>query len=518
MLLGREAVETYRNTVSREPAQEHPDAIDELVSTTNQAIRFVARHQMEQALPLLQNAMHLIERAIETLSREERGARQALDACLVLSRLYLETGRLPQAREHTLGCRRLVPDLTPLPRTHPPEVVELVRTVDAHLARMPAIRVESTPSQCPVLLNGRELGTTPFEVRAPQGQYRVQVVCDVNDSGSLRSRVRELILGSESVTIRFDVNLDQAILSEENIILQYRSSSVARRRAHRDAETIGRQLHVSTVLHLSAQASGWRLDRVRVHDGRPSASVWLSESPSAQEASLAIEALRVGRSLDLSGSEPRVVVPWAPDEAGAPPRAQGDVDHGQGVGSAAHQSYETDAYTNGGRIASGLSLSILGLGAISAGIYSHRQANSAAVRLRGSNRLVVGFVDMVDSFDGARRRNLILSGSAALFLSAGIPLLARRHARTPWWSWTIGAAGLAAVFIGALVSAGSRQCLDADCLRRSAPETIGALLLAAGLPLVVLPFAQTTRRLNSREYRSVGLAASLDRVVFFGVF
>jgi hypothetical protein len=164
LLLGGEAVASYRDTVSREPSRLGADAFDELSQSTRRAIRHVALRQTEEARTLIANLLTSAERALDALNREEQGARAVLDACLSLARSYLENGSPEQAEEHALACRRLVPDLAPT-QTHPPDAGALER--DGH----PHARAIARSLQVPSVL---------AIVRVPEG-WRVDRVAMTGD-------------------------------------------------------------------------------------------------------------------------------------------------------------------------------------------------------------------------------------------------------------------------------------------------------------------------------------------------
>lgn len=487
LVLGGEAVSLYRDSVSREPSRLSADAFDELSQNTRRAIRHVALRETDEARLLIANLLASAERALDVLNRQEQGARAVLDACLSLARSYLESGSRDQAEEHALACRRLVPDLAPT-QTHPPEIHELLREVDARLARMRAsIRVESTPSSCPVFVNGRELGVTPFEIRAPQGAYRLQVVC-----GSEESRVHTLLLGSEPARVRIDVALDRFLRTEQQLALVYPDADSLARFAHEHVRVLAADLQLPNAVAITNVEGGWRVDRVSL-TGAVEASVWVPTSPTVQGSTMAIAALRERRSLDLTGEAPRERTAWTPAVVESPePVAASESD--RAVVSEGDVDVSSPARTTPTRLALGVAATTVGLAALGAGLAFRVQTRDAADALTGTTRLTPGYVGLLDDFESARRRGLAFAGVAGLTLSAGIPLLALRRETTPWWSWVLGAAGLGAITAGVITLLQDRECLDSDCAERSAPETRGALWLAGGLPLLVLPFAQLRGR------------------------
>ena len=507
LLLGGEAVASYRDTVSREPSRLGVDAFDELSSSTRRAIRHVALRQTEEARTLIANLLASAERALDALNREEQGARAVLDACLSLARSYLENGSPDQAEEHALACRRLVPDLSPT-QTHPPEIHELVRQVDARLSRMRAsIRVESEPSGCAVFVNGRELGISPFEIRAPQGSYRLQVRC-----GEEESRVHTLLLGSEPANVRIDVALDRVLRTEQQLTLIYPDLEAIERRAHEHARAIARALQVPSVLTIVRVTEGWRIDRVTV-TGEVEASTWVPVAPTVEAATLAIASLRERRSLDLTGPEPRERAPWRDAVATTTPDAPEPA-----VVEATSERVGLRR-TTPTRLALGVTSTAVGLGALAAGVLFHWRTNDSAEALDGAGRLTPGYVGLVDDFDQARRRSLAFTSVSGVVLTLGLSWLTLERETTPWWSWVLGAAGLGSVVVGVITSLGDRSCLDQDCTRRDAPETAGIAWIAGGLPLLALPFVQLVRGSRSTTERTtLSWSIQQNRVTLLGSF
>lgn len=514
VLTGTAAVEMYRDTVSREAMESRPDALDRLADLTRRATLHVARRQMEHAQPLLEEAMHEIERALDTLSQEEAGARRVLDACLLMARWYVETNQEASAMEHTLGCRRLVPDLSPSPRTHPPEVIRMVQAVDARLTRLPSLRIASDPEGCGVLLNSRSLGITPFEIRVPQGAYRVQLVCEAG-GGVSRSRVHEIVLGTEPAVLAFDMVLESVLTTRDQIRLRYQTEQSVEEWAHEHAVEIGRQLRMPEVVHMSRHGGGWRIDRIRVGDASVRASIWLPLTPSVNVSTLASTALRELRSTDLTTTPPREAQPWSPPvEPSREPRAYVSAPSLSGTAANAKSPSEITRARLGG----GIALSLAGIGLLAGSLVYHLRTVSSGDDLSQMNRLTPGFGATVDSFDSSRRWALSLGSAAGLVLAGGLPLMLPRYTSVPWWSWGLGVVGAATTLVGALLSARTRGCLDADCTRRATPETGGVLALGVGIPLLMLPFIQLGRRLRRNDSVEVSWGVGASSVWVQGAF
>jgi hypothetical protein len=478
LVLGGEAVSLYRDSVSREPSRVSDDAFDELSQNTRRAIRHVALRETDEARLLIANLLASAERALDVLNRQEHGARAVLDACLSLARSYLESGSRDQAEEHALACRRLVPDLAPT-QTHPPEIHELLRDVDGRLARMRAsIRVESSPSSCPVFVNGRELGVTPFEIRAPQGAYRLQVVC-----GSEESRVHTLLLGSEPARVHIDVALDRVLRTEQQLALVYPDAESLARFALDHVRVLAADLQLPNAVAITNVEGGWRVDRVSL-TGNVEASVWVPTSPTVQGSTMAIAALRERRSLDLTGETPRDRAPWAPVVVQGPePVADPDADRHPTDDMEVDET--SPRRTTPTRLALGIAVTTVGLTALGAALAFRFQTRDAADALTGTTRLTSGYVGLVDDFESARRRGLAFAGVAGLTLSAGIPLMAPRRQTTPWWSWVLGAAGLGTITVGVITLLQDRESRLRLCPAFGARDPRGVVV--GGRPSIAHP-------------------------------
>src|ERR1700712_2697972 len=105
--------------------------------------------------------------------------------------------------------------------------------------RIGHLTVTSAPeSNCSVYLNGRHLGTTPFQLdRAAAGDYRVQVEC-----GRSVGRVHVVQLGDHAVSLLVDTQFDRTVASDPRLLLRYENRERAREQAVSHAILIGREV------------------------------------------------------------------------------------------------------------------------------------------------------------------------------------------------------------------------------------------------------------------------------------
>ncbi len=158
-------------TRSRPPQQLTESDLEALSRAVHEAIEHVAFGRTASAQKSVREVISRAERALESLNRETATARQILDACMSLVRSTLQTGTREHALEQAMRCRYLVPDLVPNRTSQPANVIGVLIEADDLLARMRIghLTVQSTPDpRCAVYLNGRHLGTTPFDSTAPQ--------------------------------------------------------------------------------------------------------------------------------------------------------------------------------------------------------------------------------------------------------------------------------------------------------------------------------------------------------------
>lgn len=324
------AVERFEQVHSASPALPEQDTVQDLARCMDEVLGLTAAGQAVRARSLGRACLGLAETALETLNRRTEAAQQVLDGCLYQIRALLDGHRVQRAsasdgaREaiaEARRCRTLVPDLAPTVRMHPPEVLDVVAQVDEELRHARStFRVTSNEPGCAVYLNGRRLGATPFvRVGLPGSVYRVQVEC-----GGVTGRVRRVQLGSDPVTLHVDERFDAAVHSESGRLqLIYGDSFDAAAHRLQDGRTIAAAVRASEVWLLTHEGeTHWRVDRVRIADGRVLASVRLSSTDPAQgiehdAAGRAVALLLEGESRDLSGPREERLDPWAPAIAAA---------------------------------------------------------------------------------------------------------------------------------------------------------------------------------------------------------
>ena len=137
------------------------------------------------------------------------------------------------------------------------------------------------------------------------------------------------------------------------------------------------------------------------------------------------------------------------------------------------------------------------------------------------------FIDTPANLDAARRWNDARVGvwATAAFggaaTSAAMPLLLPEYKRTPWWGWTLGAAGLGltgyAIYEGATMTSCPEpfvadQTAVRACVARGQEAGRIALALAGAAPLLTVPLVYLFRPLRAKPSISVSKDAAMVRL------
>ena len=477
--------------------------IDLWVERSRAAVRYLARADYKAARRELRAAQRLADRAAAELNREAARAQQVLDTCLFMVRAYVETKNPAEARRQARECRRLVPRVEPSAFRHTPEVRDLLAQVDEEMAtEAPGmLEVRSTASDCLVRINGVEFGRTPLsDIELPVGAYRMQVECEEEHRG----RIHRVGIQSGANVFAFDAALERAVRTRPVLHLEYDTPAAWGKRmdhASQVAAILGR----ANVLVLSDVSSG--VVRVDLSaEGYEAASAWVAVrdgKAEAEDVRRAVDALFQGRSVDFVGPHPIARASWRAEQAS-----------GVAVGAATAAAAEASSEHNGGvprprrqRIA-GWSLFGVGVASIGASVGLHVWRGELGDR----------FVDTPANLNAAQQWNDARIGvwTTAAFggaaTSAAMPLLLPNYERTPWWGWTLGAAGLGltgyAIYEGVTMTSCPEpyiadQAAVRSCVARGQEAGRVALALAGAAPLLTIPLVYLFRPLRAEPSLSV---------------
>ena len=477
--------------------------IDLWVERSRAAVRYLARADYKAARRELRAAQRLADRAAAELNREAARAQQVLDTCLFMVRAYVETKNPAEARRQARECRRLVPRVEPSAFRHTPEVRDLLAQVDEEMAsEAPGmLEVRSTASDCLVRINGVEFGRTPLsDIELPVGAYRMQVECEEEHRG----RIHRVGIQSGENVFAFDAALERAVRTRPVLHLEYDTPAAWGKRMDH-ASQVAAILGGANVLVASDVSSG--VVRVDLSaEGYEAASAWVAVrdgKAEAEDVRRAVDALFQGRSVDFVGRHPIARTSWRAEQAS-----------GVAVGAATAAATEASSERNGGvprprrqRIA-GWSLFGVGVASIGASVGLHVWRGELGDR----------FVDTPANLSAAQQWNDARIGvwTTAAFggvaTSAAMPLLLPNYERTPWWGWTLGAAGLGltgyAIYEGVTMTRCPEpyiadQAAVRSCVARGQEAGRVALALAGAAPLLTIPLVYLFRPLRAEPSVSV---------------
>ena len=512
---------------SRPPLTASDSDLDVLARAAREAIEHVAFGRTAAAQKSVREVILRAEKTLESLNRETATARHILDACLSLVRTALQTGRRDLAIEQATRCRRLVPDLVPSETNHPANVVGVLAEADNMLRRMHIghLAVRSAPeSNCSVYLNGRHLGTTPFQLeRAAAGDYRVQVEC-----GRTVGRVHVVQLGDQAVSLLVDTEFDRAVASDPRLALSYPNRDRLRELAVPHAIELGRAVQADDVVLVGVHNERAELLRVQVaqrklvarasvpwtprhgfsrplleaaiaalaegrFDGEPSVERTETATPPPEDKPVA----QVSPTLPLAALPPPVAAPpvqvapvvEVPDppalSAGERQRLRERRVRRAGLGLlgvsgalfVAGIAYEWRAQRLLDRLAR--------LG-VSNDVAQRDPSSDAALTDATSQQLA----QQQPKYDTASHLRWIGVAGGALATGA-TAMLVRPHSKMPRWSYSFFGIGLAIAGFGAYEIASSDTCqlssMNGPCRRPRDTAARGALLLSAAAPFLSVP-------------------------------
>jgi len=194
------------------------------------------------------------------IGRNETSARAAHDLCLYLVRAHLAERGQRAARDQVAVCMRLVPQMEPSERQHPPDVRQLYDEVLQGVVGNRAggvLTIEGGPSDpagCAIRLNGRLVGHTPsVQLALPAGDYAVQAECREGRPG----RVQHVSL-SRGARERLVVyaRLGQVLETQPTLSLVYDDARALEAGLHEDVALLGRTAGVARVLVVTDVGNG----------------------------------------------------------------------------------------------------------------------------------------------------------------------------------------------------------------------------------------------------------------------
>lgn len=431
------ALEAGGSRTSRVPDDATLDAWRAL---SRQAVRAIAQGEHAEGQAALARADQLVSGSLSAVARDEGRARTLLDTCMFGVRALAET-RDPHARAAALACRRMLPTLAPTPHLHPPEVLEMLSEAERTLAAAPAapLTITSDVGGCEVRLDGIVVGTTPLTLASvPPGTYELVV----ERPGEPHGRVHALSLDDQPRALAVDTAFEGALRTEGPLRLVYATLDEALAQRGDHALAIARMLGADE-LWLVAAGEADLVEHLDAHTGAPIAVDRTASDRTYAGARLSpprrteAEQALGGTLLALGGAA------WITSLALLAPA--------QSYGTLATQPLPTD----------------------------------------------VDYLDRRARWEGWETPILVLGAIGPALAAASLPFLVEHEDEVPWWSWTLGAAGVVALGVGVGLAASAPTCgherPTEECVAGTAQLDAGVATLAAGLTLVTLPLTHVLR-------------------------
>ena len=495
-------VEDYHSV---EPSAVESDRIEELRAAVTALEEHAALRHRDAARREAERIRELSEGLSSALAEQSEVAERLFAACIAEAWLHVQLREREEARQILQQCRELHPDSAINPLTVAPPVVEMLREIDAELARRPtfALTLSGVPSGCELRMDGRRRATAPEPIAGiVPGEHRIEVVCE----GLRRRRIHRVIVGAENRTLPLDVRFDDVLRTRPNALgespevrLDYVSESDERDQRVTDALTLAGLLEASDVVLVSRESRGLRFDRVEVSARAVRASVIVDPATFAGATVLrAATALLENESVDLTGPSPVAIRAWPAGASAAVAGGGGSVGGGGASGGA------SDAAPIAGVI-----LALTGAAAIGVAWGTYSIAADAGGAMAGSSPSNPDWIANRGTRSSVIGASFGLSIGGAALATASLPLwLPQTPGEVPWWSVVIGVAG-----IGAMIPAFIYLPADGILRDERTPylrydtELYGTMWLAMGTPLLAVPVVYLIRLLTDP---AVAASASLD--------
>jgi hypothetical protein len=378
-----------------------------------------------------------------------------------------------------------------------------------------------------VWLRGQNVGATPAVVPGLlPGRADLQVECAAGQAG----RVHRVNFRAGRNLVTIDTRFEQAVQTSGRLRLAY--ASPRELAAHRvdDALTIGRAVGVAELLLVSLddERAAAVVERIDVARGvvRGRASIGLRGGAlEARELAAARQALAAESPAAIGGAALAEDVASSSRDAAlaAPVVAAPRSGEGGAVGGAVSavtpsaEARDDDGTPRGARLVAGVALGVIGAGGLAGGWVFYGVSRADLARLRAAFAGDPDFDARASAFDDATLLTYALGVPGGVLLTAAVPLLLPASEGVPWWSWSLGALGVAGVAVGgwALAQEGTADGVNADGsirLRRTA--SLGVMLGLSALPLLAVPLTHGIRALGAGETAQAEVSIAAGGAVF----
>ena len=467
-----------------------------------------ARHGLELAAfgrhrSMLRLANELLGAADDHLAgvgRDNQIATQLGDLCLFALRARLQSRRVRDLRPAAEQCLRLVPDLSPNPNLHPPEVRRLLDEARRGLehGRAGRLRVQARPHdppQCAIRVNGRRVGQTPVaELPLPDGPVAVQVECDPNHPGPIHGiEIRR----GQTVELNLQAAVESVLDPLRGLALTYPDAGQQRARLLIDARTIGEAVDADLMLVWRGGDAGIVLVYLTAGQTEPRRADTDNEALGAT-----LGQLLSGRQASIArgqrGDGPEEAVARRSATASAMTTSDGNAapDTGEtsreGRGDHGEHDSENDGDDTGGTAAVGWiagGLGVAGYG-VAWGLYGRW--------LHLDRRLAVAMPADPDygarlaARDGSTEQVTLTAALAGTFTTVAVPLLLPKSSGVGTLAWLTGAVGIGVATLGTVITAQHGR-YDPATQRLEPTLPLGPLVLAHAAPLLAVPLTGLIR-------------------------
>ncbi|HEX5656742.1 MAG TPA: hypothetical protein VFX59_06085 [Polyangiales bacterium] len=460
--------------LSEEPREWTEDDSQSFASEANEALNAAADRDWRGALQHLQKALATADHALESANRNNHTAQRIFQACLLAVQMHAELGDRVAAVRQALECRARSPLLEVPAKSGDYQSTAGALMLEAEKrsidARPGAIVIETAGASCPVFVNGRRLGETPFTYQPPMRQeYRFQVEC-----GASPGRVHRYTPSGSSHTITVDEAYEAALDTRSNALnLHYAKREEAAARRH--ARLLLKGLHLPrSVLVARSNTRQWALERV-MPSGPPRTET-LSETYADEELAHALRRLLVDdATTDAEESTPSDDAPL-PDAALHRPRSRsrrGLPVWAKGVG---------------------IGIIAIGAGLTVASFVAHGDQTGLSARFFMTDPDDDPYYGRGKAWSDARGLPYALGSTGSGLMSAGalgLTFAAQDRALSWWVAGPVGAlgtglvtAGIAQIVRGGACDAGGGQDRRLCAAGRDTRD-LGALLVLAGAPALL---------------------------------
>ena len=416
------------------------------------------------------------------IGRDETTARAAHNLCFYLVRAHLTDRHQREARDQAAVCIRLLPQMEPSERQHPPEVRRLYEEVRQDLSsgrQGGVLAVEAGPADpagCAIRLNGRVVGHTPsVELALPTGDYAVQAECREGRPG----RVQHVSLSRGSrERLVVHARLGQVLETQPALSLIYDDARALEAGLQEDVALIGRTVRVARVLVVTDVSNGPLGTRAYAIT-----DIAIDLVGSAQ-MERPVDDTRVRGAIESVLGQRRT---GADVIASAPP------DEGR----------ESDQ----GLLWPGVALA--GAGVIALGIgwvfeLSLEGSWDDLDRFGPGDIMGNEYARTLSDIENGGTPVLISSALGGALLVTSLPMWLPKEDGVPWWSWVASAVGVGVGAVGTydLVRGGDPIGPQRSGSVVAQPAYRGALLLAHALPLMAIPVIYLVRPSEQVEVRA----------------